>query len=75
MNEKDIHRAKELLRNKRQINALIAKQESAPKVTDIDIVVYGSEVTVRASVLKELLDKELNYTNRMLKSLGTTEIT
>jgi len=75
MNEKDIYTAKELLLNKRQLLMLIKKKETASALLAADMYIFDGTVTVRTSTLKELLDKELSYTNRRLKSLGVTEIT
>jgi|TARA_B110000908_G_C9925690_1_gene301647 hypothetical protein len=72
MNEKDIADARILLRNKHEIKWAIRAQEEE---TSVDIRIQNTVIVVRASVLKELLDKELNYVNRRLKSLGVTEIT
>jgi hypothetical protein len=72
MNEKDIADARILLRNKHEIKWAIRAQEEE---TSVDIRIQNTVIVVRASVLKELLDKELNYVNRRLKSLGVREIT
>ena len=71
MNERDIVAARKLLATKSEIKWALDYTKIGKEST-IDIA--SNSLVVRTSVLKEMLDKELNYVNRMLKSLGVTEI-
>jgi len=72
MNEKDIHTAQTLLATKRELQREL---DLILDKTTSEIILNKQVIHIRASVLKELLDKEVNYVNRRLKSLGITEIT
>ena len=72
MNEKDIVDARTLFAIKNDIKWALEFYKGEEQA---DIKLEHTVIVVRASVLKELLDKELNYVNRRLKSLGVTEIT
>ena len=72
MNEKDLVDARTLLAIKKDIKWALEFYRREEKA---DIKLEHTVIVVRTSVLKELLDKELNYVNRRLKSLGVTELT
>ena len=71
MNEKDIIAARKLLQAKGEIKWVLDYTKIEKEST---INISGNSLVVRTSVFKEMLDKELNYVNRMLKSLSVTEI-
>ena len=73
MQEKDILTARSIQENKQEIVHTIKGLEDVKQ--DVYVVINNVRLGVRAGTLKELLDKELNYANRRLKSLGVTEIT
>ena len=74
MREADLNTARELLKTKRDTRHLAAGLTKT--MGDTSIILIGAiSIEVRNSSFKEFLDKELNYTNRVLKSLGTTELT
>ena len=72
MQEQNIVVSQILLKNKKEIPHTLGAIESK---TTINIQVGLTTIEVRPTTLKELLDKELNYNNRMLKSFGVTELT
>ena len=84
MQEKDINKARELLKTKRDLRAVkahISKKVAATTVqpsfpfTTVEGEPLFIPIEIRTGVLHELLDKELAYVDRMLKSLGVTELT
>ena len=74
MREEDLTKARALLKTKRDIRCTLAKTDKTLGETAY-VRIGNIELELRCSTLKEFLDKELNYVNRMLKSLGTTELT
>ena len=74
MREEDLNEARHLLANKRDIRSKACKLSKTLGDT-VGIMVDGYELKVRCSTLKELLDKELTYLDKRLKSLGVTELT
>ena len=82
MQECNIPEARQLLKTKRDLRAVkISQNKSISDTTDVtfkyasvDGSFKGLSIEIRKGVLLELLDKELAYTNRMLKSLGVKEL-
>jgi hypothetical protein len=72
MKEKDILDARDIQANKKEMEHTITRMAGAKQ--DIAVRVGSVPLYVRASTLNELLDKEITYANRRLKSLGVTEI-
>lgn len=73
MNEASALKAADLIINKRQVKDAIEKLQVV-KIGESGIVIRNVLISMRNSVLEEILEKELNYINRMLRSHGVTEL-
>ena len=72
MQEKDILAARDILRNKEHL----AELKKVFKGKERILVNVGTiTIEVREGALREMLDKEIKYANRKLKTLGATELT